>query len=191
MNRRIIYGLLIAVVLVVIGFCGNKIVKIPNKIMANEPEVVPEQDIKVANEIDEPEVVQQTVEEEPLYYGLTYDALVEQINKSLNSTVSGYGEAFVSKSLELGVDPYLAVGIMLHETGCKWNCSTLVKNCNNVGGMKGTNKCGSSSYRRFDSLEEGIESFITNIYNNYDKAENDLFNYLSDNYGASGEIIEL
>ena len=53
---------------------------------------------------------------------------------------------------------------MLHETGCKWNCSYLVNACNNVGGQKGQG-CGSYSY--FSSLDDGIKAFIDNIKNNY------------------------
>ena len=115
----------------------------------------------------EDESVVEEIEEEPLYYGLTYSALIEQINHSLNSSVSGYGELFVSKSLELGVDPYLAVAIMLHETGCMWDCSNLVKKCNNVGGMKSGTYCTGSSYGKFDTLENGIIAYIENLYNNY------------------------
>ena len=58
----------------------------------------------------------------------------------------------------------MATAIMLHETGCKWNCSRLVRECNNVGGQKGSG-CGSYSY--FNSLDEGIKAFIDNLERNY------------------------
>ena len=57
------------------------------------------------------------------------------------------GYAYATYSLELGVDPYLAVAISMHETGCTWNCSYLLKACNNVGGQKGE---GCGSYRAYD-----------------------------------------
>ena len=99
-----------------------------------------------------------------VYDGMTLDELAEKINKSLNSTISGKGYLIASHSLGMGVDPFMATAIMLHETGCKWNCSYLVNSCNNVGGQKGTG-CGAYSY--FNSLDEGIMAFIDNLYNNY------------------------
>ncbi len=165
MKKRIIYGLLIALLIVVICICGDKVIKKPEAVIASSE--LQEANKKESEEIIEPVAEVEEIEEEPLYYGLTYDALVEQINKSLNSTVSGYGEVFVSKSLELGVDPYLAVAIMLHETGCMWDCSNLVKKCNNVGGMKSGSYCSGSSYGKFNTLEDGINAYIENLYRNY------------------------
>ena len=55
----------------------------------------------------------------------------------------------------------------MHETGCKWNCSTLLKQCNNVGGMKGSPGCNGGSYKAFATLEEGISAYMSNLYNNY------------------------
>ncbi|MDD3341872.1 MAG: glucosaminidase domain-containing protein [Bacilli bacterium] len=105
---------------------------------------------------------------EPIVYdGLTENELGAKLNRSLNSTLSGYGSVFASQSLALGLDPYLALAIVLHETGCKWNCSTLLKECNNVGGMKGSPGCGGGSYKAFPTLEAGIRSYLDNLYNNY------------------------
>lgn len=100
-----------------------------------------------------------------VYDNMTYDELVEKINRSLNSNLSNTGKYFVDAALEHKVDPYLAVAISLHETGCKWTCSTLVRECNNVGGIKGDRNC--YGYHYFSSLEEGIKSYIKNIANNY------------------------
>lgn len=105
-----------------------------------------------------------TFKSELVYDNMTLDELSEKINRSLNSTISGKGYLIASHSLELGVDPYMATAIILQETGCKWNCSYLVKSCNNVGGQKGSG-CGSYSY--FDTLDSGIIAFIDNLYNNY------------------------
>lgn len=105
--------------------------------------------------------------EQVVYQDMTMNELAEKLNRSLNSTISDQGYLIASYSLEKGVDPYLAVAIMLHETGCKWECSTLVKSCYNVGGQKGSPSCGNGSYRRFSSLEEGIKGFIDNLAKNY------------------------
>ncbi len=98
---------------------------------------------------------------------ISYDELVAKLNRSLNSTLAGKGESFAKYAVELGIDPYLAVAIVLHETGCKWNCSSLLRECNNVGGMKGSPGCNGGSYKAFPSLDEGIKAFMNNLYNNY------------------------
>lgn len=107
---------------------------------------------------------EKVIVEEIVYDGKTLDELVDTINKSLNSNISNKGDLIVSYSLEKGVDPYMATAIILHETGCKWGCSRLVRECNNVGGQKGKG-CGSYSY--FNSLDEGIMAFIDNLERNY------------------------
>ena len=104
-------------------------------------------------------------EEIPIVYdNMTLEQLSEKLNRSLNSDVSGKGYLIASRALETGVDPYVATAILLHETGCKWECSYLVKACNNVGGQKGY---GCGSYSSFPSLDEGIIAFIDNLSNNY------------------------
>lgn len=128
-----------------------------------------EENLKIKEEIIvEDEIIEEIIDEEPpVYDNLTYNELVEKINRSLSSTLSDKGSVFVEHTLAYGVDPYLAVAISLHETGCTWGCSYLVKQCNNVGGQKGgsSNQCG--SYRKFNTLDEGIEGFIANLSKNY------------------------
>lgn len=102
-----------------------------------------------------------------VYDGLTMDQLVEKLNRSLKNELSGYGYLYASYCLETGVDPYIAVAISLHETGCNGTCSTLMRECNNVGGQKGSPVCGSGGYREFETLEDGIKGFIDNLANNY------------------------
>lgn len=98
---------------------------------------------------------------------LSYDELVDKLNRSLNGELAGRGDSFAKYATQLGINPYLAVAIVLHETGCKWNCSTLLRQCNNVGGMKGSPGCNGGSYKAFASLEEGISAFMNNLYKNY------------------------
>lgn len=102
-----------------------------------------------------------------VYEGMTLDELALKLNNSLSSDLSGYGMSFAKYSIQYGVDPYLALAITLLETGCKWGCSSLVKQCNNVGGMKGAGSCLGSSYATFDSLDVGIEAMIKNLSCNY------------------------
>ena len=104
------------------------------------------------------------VQPEVVYDGMTLDQLASKLERSLKNELSGKGYLYASYSLEKGVDPYLAVAISLEETGCNWNCSSLVKTCNNVGGMKGS---GCGSYGAWPTLDDGIRAFIDNIYKNY------------------------
>ena len=93
--------------------------------------------------------------------------LSNKLNKSLKGILAGKGETFAKYSVEYNIDPYLSLAIVLHETGCKWNCSYLAKTCNNIGGQKGYPTCGNSSYKRFSTLDEGIKGFYDNLYYNY------------------------
>ena len=105
-----------------------------------------------------------------VYDGMTLYELGDKLDNSLKSTLSGQGNTIALYSIKYGVDPYMATAIMLHETGCSsGRCSTLTSQCFNVGGMKGGPSCGNGSYKRFNSLEEGIESFMRNLSNNYIK----------------------
>lgn len=110
---------------------------------------------------DEKEIIPERV---IVYDDMTMEELTDKLNRTLSSDLSGKGEYFAEYSIELGVDPYLAVAIAMHETGCAWNCSYLAKQCNNVGGQKGE---GCGEYKAYDTLEDGIYGFILNIKNKY------------------------
>lgn len=108
-------------------------------------------------EVKEPERIE-------VYDNMTMEELTNKLNSILLNELSGMGEYYAKYSIELGVDPYLAVAISMHETGCTWNCSYLAKTCNNVGGQKGT---GCGDYKAYDTLADGIYGFILNIKRNY------------------------
>ncbi len=105
-----------------------------------------------------------------VYDGMTKEELASKLNRNLKSTLSGYGTIFAEYSLNYEVDPYVALAIVLHETGCdSGRCSTLVSKCNNIGGMRGNRSCGSSGYGSFKTLNAGIEAFFKNLSDNYYK----------------------
>lgn len=139
-----------------------KTYKVPNLI--EKPKITNE-DIKMEEELPEPEVEEELV----VFDGLTLNELAEKLNRSLKGKLKNQGYAFASKAMEYEVDPYLAVAIVLHETGCNGKCSTLVTKCNNVGGMKGNPGCGGGAYKKFSTLEEGIDAFMKNLSKNYIK----------------------
>ena len=67
-----------------------------------------------------------------VYNGLTLEELAAKIDRNLgDGYIAGKGELIASYCIEKGVDPYVAVAIMMHETGCNNECSRLVKNKNN------------------------------------------------------------
>ncbi len=159
---KTIWKIVIFTILLVIGFGGYFIYqtneKKQTKTFVKREELVTE---VAALEVNE-------YEKEPIVYdGLTMTELAEKLDRSLNSSISGYGYLYASYCLEKGVDPYMAVAITLHETGCKWECSYLTSACNNVGGQKGSPSCGGGSYMRYDTMEEGIKGYIDNLYDGY------------------------
>lgn len=100
-----------------------------------------------------------------VFEGMTLDELAEKINRTLKNEISGQGYTIANKCIELGVDPYITTAIIMHETGCGQNsCSNIARNCFNFGGQKGS---GCGAYKRYNSIEEGLEGMITNLYNNY------------------------
>ena len=100
-----------------------------------------------------------------VYEGKTLEEVAAQIDKNLKNEIAGKGIVIASKSIELGVDPFIATAIILHETGCGQNsCSQIARNCYNFGGQKGS---GCGAYQRYGSIDEGLEGMISNLYRNY------------------------
>lgn len=135
----------------------------------NEIKLLTLSDVLVNEESDLLALVQIEEEEEEseiVYDGMTLDELSAKLNRYLKNELSGKGELIASYSLKKDVDPYIATAIMMHETGCKWNCSRIMRECNNVGGKKGS---GCGSYQYYDTLDEGIKKLISYLSKNYFK----------------------
>ncbi len=121
-----------------------------------------------------------------VYNGMTMEELAAKLDRNLgNGYIAGKGMLIATKSLELGVDPYVATAIMLHETGCKYNCSSLVQRCNNVGGQKGAPSCG-GSYKYYATIDEGIIGHIENLYKNYYSKGLNTVSAIGPRYAQSG-----
>lgn len=121
-----------------------------------------------------------------VYEGMTIDELAAKLNRNLgNGYIAGKGYLIASQCIEKGVDPYVAVAIMLHETGCKHNCSSLVRTCNNVGGQKGAPGCNGGTYKAYATLDEGIIGFINNLYKNYYSKGLNTIEQIAPKYAAS------
>lgn len=148
------------------------------------------------NEVANDKVVELNMEQTPqsvyipprieVYEGMTLEELGEKINRNLGTGyLSGKGNLIASKCIELGIDPYITTAIILHETGCKYNCSTLVKQCNNVGGQKGAPGCGGGSYKYYATLDDGIVGHIENLYYNYFSKGRTTVESIAPRYAAS------
>lgn len=102
-----------------------------------------------------------------IFEGLTLTELTDKLNRSLNGYLTNTGYFFARYTKTTGMDPYLSVAIVLHETGCKWTCSYLTTSCNNIGGLKGGVSCNGGAYSKYETLDEGIQGYLDIIYNNY------------------------
>lgn len=103
-----------------------------------------------------------------VFDGLTMEELAAKLDKNLgNDIMAGKGYFIASNCIEKGVNPYIATAIILHETGCGTKCSNLARYCYNVSGQKGRPGCNGGSFKKFDSLDDGIMGLINNLYKNY------------------------
>ncbi len=103
-----------------------------------------------------------------VYEGMTIEELASKLDRNLgNDILAGKGRLIADKCISLGVDPYIVVAIMLHETGCKSSCSTLARSCNNFGGQKGAPGCNGGAYKAYATVDDGIIGMIENLYNKY------------------------
>lgn len=137
------------------------------------------------NIITTEEVITTTTTRKVIWDDLTVEELTLKLNKNLYSDLEGTGEHFAKYTEATGLDPYLAVAIVNLETGCKWGCSTLARSCNNIGGIKGSPSCNGGSYKRFDTLEEGIKSYLDLVYYNYYSVGLDTAEKMNPKYAES------
>lgn len=169
MSKKQIFTIIIFILVISIGIVvfGNSYLKKEENNLNNIISIVEKSNndkFLMANEIAVDEADNRMA---IVYDGMTLDELAAKLDRFLASDLSGKGYLYASHSLEIGIDPYLAVAISMHETGCTWGCSKLVKECNNVGGQVGKPNCNGGSYMAYDTLDEGIIGFLDNIYNNY------------------------
>ena len=148
-------------------------ITVPNEVITTNPIVnnyLPD-DEEVKDEVITKypyEVAPQFIDDGSIIYdGMTLTELTNKLNKSLNGYMTNTGYFFALYTKNTGLDPYLSVAIVLLETGCKWSCSKLTKECNNIGGLKGSPSCNGKSYKKYNTLGEGIDGYLDIIYKNY------------------------
>lgn len=107
-------------------------------------------------------VTTKKVNKEVLYDGLNEQELTNKINRFLKNEMAGTGSVFVDYYKKTGLDPYIAIAISLHETGCNGKCYYLAVERNNFGGMFSGGKL-----IQFETKEIGLQSYLDNLYRNY------------------------
>lgn len=160
---------LFALGLITLGLVSINQVNNTNNV-SNQIKTVTNDTIDLVQKVKEQEIIANTQElaseavvEATLYHGLTREQVIDKASRTLNGTLTGTAATFVDYSIERGVDPLLAIGIVLQETGCYFGtCSYLVDYYNNVGGMM-----GNGGALAFPTLDEGIRAYIDNIANNF------------------------
>lgn len=121
-----------------------------------------------------------------VYEGMTMEELAAKLDRNLGSDIiAGKGLLIATQCVQKGVDPYVTVAIMLHETGCGSRCSNLTRQCNNVGGQKGAPGCNGGSYKAFATLDDGIVGFIDNLNRNYYSRGLNTIDSIAPKYAAS------
>ncbi len=119
------------------------------------------------------------------YSGETKDEIAAKLNKHLgNDLLAGKGDLIATYSMSLGVDPYLATAVMLHESGCQNKCSGLSRKCYNFAGQKGGNSC-MGGYVGYPSVDDGIKGAINNLYKNYYSVGLNKVETIAPKYAAS------
>lgn len=160
MKKKINGDLIISFCFCLLIILSGVMIKVNDKNKENEVIANLDENIITTEEVT-------TTTRKVIWDDLTVEELTLKLNKNLYSDLEGTGEHFARYTEETGLDPYLAVAIVNLETGCKWGCSSLARSCNNIGGIKGSPSCNGGSYKRFDTLEEGIKSYLDLVYYNY------------------------
>ena len=160
MKKKINGDLIISFCFCLLIILSGVMIKVNDKNKENEVIANLDENIITTEEVT-------TTTRKVIWDDLTVEELTLKLNKNLYSDLEGTGEHFARYTEETGLDPYLAVAIVNLETGCKWGCSSLARSCNNIGGIKGSPSCNGGSYKRFDTLEEGIRSYLDLVYYNY------------------------
>lgn len=114
----------------------------------------------------EEEIIEEEINE---YNGEDYSVIGKKIEKHLEKTkLEGYGEYIAKRSVNKNVNPYLVGAIIIVNSNCKVQCNAIVEMCNNVGDLTGSyGGCFGGTYRKYYSLEDGINDLVDYILNDF------------------------
>ncbi len=157
---------IILIVLLIFNFFIFYGIKEFNKVIVDKDMMVYFKEKPVVIESEKIEYLDEIVEE---YNGEKIEKIAEKMNKYFAKTsLEEYGEYITKTSAYKKVDPYLVAGIILESTTCKYDCSILFKECNNVYMEKGDPGCFGGSYKKYDKIDDSILDLVLNIRKNFD-----------------------
>ena len=120
------------------------------------------------------------------YDGESFEQIGNKLDKVFAKTqLEGYGEYVAKTAIAKSVNPYLIGGIILESTSCKTGCSILFQQCNNVSGMKGEPGCFGGTYKKYDSVGDGIIDLVNYISKNFYTKEIQNPNKMYQEYGKN------
>ena len=120
------------------------------------------------------------------YDGEKMEDIARKMDKYFEKTpLEGYGEFIAKTSISKGVNPYLIGGIIIDNTSCKNDCSILFKQCNNVGGLKGTPGCFGGTYKEFKNVGDSITELVGEISKRFYTKEMQVPNTMYADYGKN------
>ncbi len=140
-----------------------------NKVIIDNDMMVYFKEKPVVIETEKVEFLDVVVEE---YNKEKIENIIAKMDKYFNKTpLEGYGEYIVKTAAYKGVDPYLIGGIILESTTCKYDCTILFKECNNVYMEKGEPGCFGGSYKKYDKIDDSILDLVLNIRKNFEDSK--------------------
>ena len=126
------------------------------------------------------------VEEKTSFNGESIEAVGKKIERLLKKTnLEGMGEYISRTAIRKSVNPYLIGGIILESTNCRRDCSVILKQCNNVSGMKGDPGCFGGTYKKYNSIEDGINDLVNDISSRFETSESQVPNKMFKSYGKN------
>ena len=157
-NKKGIYNLSVNLIEKVEAKVKDELNKNDKKIKLDEEHFEEQKDIKVSEEIKETEILE--VED------------VNKVEEVVDKCMMDYTSCKIKEvSIREGITDWkIPVAIARHECGYKDNqyLSNAFKNKNNVGGMMYYDTTTNSSYlMSFDTIDDGIEAFVSNLKRNY------------------------
>ena len=157
-NKKGIYNLSVNIIEKVEAKVKDELNKNDKKIKLDEEHFVEQKEIKVSEETKETEVLE--VED------------VNKVEEVVDKCMMDYTSCKIKDvAIREGITDWkIPVAIARHECGYKDNqyLSNAFKNKNNVGGMMYYDTTTNSSYlMSFDTIDDGVEAFVSNLKRNY------------------------
>ena len=157
-NKRGIYNLSVNIIEKVEAKVKDELNKNDKKIKLDKEHFEEQKDIKVSEETKETEILE--VED------------VNKVEEVVDKCMMDYTSCKIKEvAIREGITDWkIPVAIARHECGYKDNqyLSNAFKNKNNVGGMMYYDTTTKSSYLiTFDTIDDGIEAFVSNLKRNY------------------------